>query len=498
MQVLGDLIKLAPGPELPLPWWHRAPLGLMDGTTVHVALTDPAERPCGDLLVSVIDCDLWDTVVRLDARAPDQAGVLAAAFGAIRPLNIALAEAVTVFPGASDSRGGREHAVTIFCERPEGVAGEVTQKAVDAILGPLGFHKLVVTQPSFPDVVWSAIAGVEHGWVIGKPGPVQWREAIAAHCPKHDLCDLTRAVVSADTKQRLLRFVFPLAGSTNLSIAHRDRPGVLEQLTRLFQAEGNILSALLRRGGQMSGNALLDVVIEPLQSGDTTMLQRLLKIVDEFSRAHPTLRIESKPTSGRKCDYSLLYPTHPDNVIARPPKHLVHVIASHRKEYGKNKRIPVFVSRRFFRGDPVIESVKNAVHGALFDYGCQPVEAAITPHDTPRSIEDVDATMWACSAGIMVVARPQNHKKNDELIGMNLAQEFGFLRGQGKPVLALVQDGCSEALHKWTNTMGIKSSRFASAGQAFDKTQESSIHKLIGQWLKTWSDGDGRAADGGL
>jgi len=42
------LISLRRG-ALPLPWYHRAPLGLMSGTPVHVALQPPNRRPFGDL-----------------------------------------------------------------------------------------------------------------------------------------------------------------------------------------------------------------------------------------------------------------------------------------------------------------------------------------------------------------------------------------------------------------------------------------------------------------
>ncbi len=89
------LVSLRRG-ALPLPWYHRAPLGLMSGTHVHVALQPSKARPFGDLIVSVVDPENWPFVSEVSASRGDEPGVLADVYKAAPPLNIVFAEAVTV------------------------------------------------------------------------------------------------------------------------------------------------------------------------------------------------------------------------------------------------------------------------------------------------------------------------------------------------------------------------------------------------------------------
>ena len=54
MQVLGSLIRLPrDATGLPLPWWHRAPLGLQSRTHCFVSIIQRKKRPVGDIIVSV-------------------------------------------------------------------------------------------------------------------------------------------------------------------------------------------------------------------------------------------------------------------------------------------------------------------------------------------------------------------------------------------------------------------------------------------------------------
>ncbi|MCB9899640.1 MAG: hypothetical protein H6825_16660, partial [Planctomycetes bacterium] len=117
MQVLGDLVYLENETILPLPWWHRAPLGLMHDTSVHLSVVrrrKPRRKPSGgwrlpDLIVSVTDPANWDRMFHVTARTPDEPGRLAEATHFELPINIALAESATV-------DNGRFHEVTFICE----------------------------------------------------------------------------------------------------------------------------------------------------------------------------------------------------------------------------------------------------------------------------------------------------------------------------------------------------------------------------------------------
>ena len=83
VQVLGDLVKLSgDGLSLPLPWWQRAPLGLLNGTDVHVGLVR-GSRPIGDIVVSVLDITKWDNMVRLECSHTEERGVLAGLMEAV-------------------------------------------------------------------------------------------------------------------------------------------------------------------------------------------------------------------------------------------------------------------------------------------------------------------------------------------------------------------------------------------------------------------------------
>src|SRR5690242_19301218 len=98
--ILTNRLVALRGTSLPLPWYHRAPLGLMSGTPVHVALQAPKSRPFGDLIVSVIDPENWPFVSEISASRADEPGVLADVYKAAPPLNIIFAEAVTVGSGS--------------------------------------------------------------------------------------------------------------------------------------------------------------------------------------------------------------------------------------------------------------------------------------------------------------------------------------------------------------------------------------------------------------
>ena len=164
MQVLGDLIDITPDPSetsrsLPLPWWHRSPLGFLHRTKIFVALVDSG-RPVGNLIVSVLDPTNWERIVRIQCRRDDKRGVLATVFQSVQPLNIALAEAATIEIGG-------KHDVTLLCEP---VGGQDVQSVIPDIRQRLKdgeFENISVDRyfDKFPKVLCQDVGEVHHGWV---------------------------------------------------------------------------------------------------------------------------------------------------------------------------------------------------------------------------------------------------------------------------------------------------------------------------------------------
>ena len=86
----------------------------------------------------------------------------------------------------------------------------------------------------------------------------------------------------------------------------------------------------------------------------------------------------------------------------------------------------------------------------------------------------------------MLVVEPDT-KDVEKAISMNVAQEYGFMRGQGKPVLPLVQQGPAvKAFEEWSNSMGMSSPRFPGGHEAFDHDNSESIPSIIKAWRATW------------
>ncbi len=493
MQVLGDLLKLPSDSSIPLPWWHRAPLGLIHDTTIHVAITEPGQRPVGDLLVSVLDCGKWPWMFQVNCQHMDQPGVLAKAFSATPQLNIALAEAATILAARTTNNQddlSRIHDLSLICEPP----GSVTLKTpdvfldseVEATLRELRFQSISIDRADLPPLVWTDVGRIAHGWIDN----VDWRGygfRERFESGPMEAVDIDRAVVSADTRQRVLRFVFPYKGARTVSIEHRDDPGILAKLTEaIMDCDLNILSAFLRRGGAERGNALLVAACEPLpgtvadKQGFEEKLHSNIRDLPHWFRAQARI-LEAREA------HKTIYPQHPDDVVARAPDRLRRVVRSYRAAFSKDGQIPVFVSRRFLDEDRRYAQIVREVHGALERNGCQPVEAKITTEDRLTTPDEVEATMWACKAAIVLIAGGGELEK-DESFSANLAQEYGFFRGQGKPILPLIEKGYRTAVQeRWTNPIGgLNFPHFSNGIEAFDKESTTSIERLVTDWLDQW------------
>lgn len=467
MQVLGSLIKLPPNEALPLPWWHRAPLGLLDRTPVFLALVGSAKRPVGNLIVSVLNPSDWNRMTILEGQEEDRPGLVAEAFEAAYPFNIAIAETVT-------TEAGDQHHISIVCE-PYGVATqdrpveEIAAKLKKANLNGLRSREFLA---ALPPILWHDVFQVEHGWIRD----TRWREQIAEKYPGTVAqVDLERAVVSADTERRLLRFLFPRRGAMTIKMEHADRPGALRAIAQVFRdCNLNVLATLLRRGGARPQNALLLAICEPYSEGPhddlKSNVRRGLAALPHDLRARAQIVDAEQP---------LIYSHHPDELVARVPSLLRPLVVQYKRDLPATD-MPVFISRRFLSSERKSKIVET-VHAALRDMKCIPIEAQPEPGELSTSMLQVSAKMWLSRAGIVLVAGGAG-----QAFGMNLAHEAGFLQGQGKPVLILVEEGSEKGMEEWTNASGLVAPRFPADDRAFDPSNRDSIVANLRRWLATF------------
>jgi hypothetical protein len=492
MFILGDLLSLSlTDQRLPLPWWHRAPLALESGTHVYVALTEPKEDRPGDILVSVLDPTHWDKIFRIRCYYEERPGVVAKVFGVVasHKWNIALAETVTV-------DGGRSHAVDLFCE-PSG------WPTIDPDISPLveelrqsGFQveRQALLGPARPQILWTRVGEVRSGWVVNKEGQgLPWRVEVEhqiAGLKRTDQFDLSKLVVSADTEKRFLRCVVPRVGVRNVIIEHADEPGALSELTTALQRAGlNVLSSLLKRGGAQARNAVLVAVCEPSvlpSTNGVTQVQQLDADITEQVKNIPCVyRADIAITSGKQ-PRTVIYSRRRDDVVITVPRHLKPRVLDRRASLDR-KKVSIFLSQRFIGGRP--ESYADEVRKVLKENGCNVVQASIRNGGIQTSFDEVSAAMWASNAGIVLVACPDDHK--DAAFSLNLAHEFGFFQGQGKPLLVLVENDTKVIadLDQLTNVKGVTAPRF-SRDQAFHASNPQSIASKIAEWLKEVRAGD--------
>lgn len=478
MQVLGDLIRLPANEEkgLPLPWWHRAPLGLSNNTSVFVGLTIASEgRPAPDLIVTVLNPSRWNRMFSLDCFKKDEPGVVADVLEKVPPLNIALAETVKL-------ETGDLHHVSLICE--PACDDQDTSKEIDRIKEQLeerGFKVFSKPLPPLPDLAWNRAGFVEHGWVTG----VKWQKEIKdKYSITVDEADLKKVVASADTESRVLRYVFPRHGAMTVSIRHADEPGALAVITAAIRTcHLNILSSFLRRGGGRGVDAELVAVCEPTTNIGAPEIEALKSKIETSigaipQRFRPQLRI-----SDGKYAEETIYSQHPEEMVARTPRNLswaVHDFKEQLKGRIANKNvIPIFLSHRFSEPTQGSQTLEN-VRRSLEENNCYPVEAESSVAREPVSIFiDVSSKLWTSQAGIFLVAKEPDSKH----ISINLAHELGFLMGQGKAVLMLVEDApeCVEIMNSFANIAGVLFKRFL---PNVSRDNSKSVHSLITAWVQ--------------
>lgn len=399
MEVLGDLVLLPESASaLPLPWWHRAPLGFLNGTHVYVGLAQ-SDRPVGDIVVSALDINKWDNILRVDCKHSEETGVIASLMEAVLPLNIALAETVT-------TETGKEHHATLFCE------DKGTQKVKDAIpriknhLKQKGFLDISVEpylSPTRPLILSSCETIIDHGWLRGIDF-LKWIEQ--HHLPEQRrLIDTTRAVVSADTETRILRYVFPYKGAKTVTIRHADKPGALRQIFLAFvDCKLNILSALLRRGGQRAGGAELIAVCEHKPGEDQTGgFQKLSSRIGEIDQR---FNAQCRIGEGRRAGDVIYFPLP----LAQGLR-------------------PILVIRPGEAHDPQADACVRRICNALEQQGCRPLRPADSSGLAPL-MERADAAVVLCL----------NEGQSPEQT-FQLAHTLGFVEALYKPVLLLTPAG---------------------------------------------------------
>ena len=91
---------------------------------------------------------------------------------------------------------------------------------------------------------------------------------------------------------------------------------------------------------------------------------------------------------------------------------------------------------------------------------------------------DVSSKLWTSQAGVFLVTKEPDNMH----ISINLAHELGFLLGQGKAVLMLVEDDeeCIKRMNSFANIAGVLFQRFS---PQVARDRPMSIHSRISAWV---------------
>jgi len=159
--------------------------------------------------------------------------------------------------------------------------------------------------PELPVLNYATVK-VEHGWLRNIPYESWIQEQTQGLLNDARRIDLTRAVVSADTSHRLIRYIFPLRGARTVKIKHIDSHGALRDIFATFSScKLNVLSALLRRGGQRDGYAQLIAICEPLNHDAPGVYDDLLHALESIKGRYD---IQTTFSDGRPAEDVLYVP----------------------------------------------------------------------------------------------------------------------------------------------------------------------------------------------
>jgi len=473
MQVLGELMNLdAKENTIPLPWYHRAALGHESNTTVSVVLVKNNFRKNFDLIVSVIDPKVWDKAYRLSFKKEEGGGVVNEIFKKIhKKWDVILSESVA-------QEGGNYHLTSIICEpKVEDVDLEILSLKKGMLKN--GFE--VTAKPVYidtPHIIKFKKTQVKNGhltncgWIF---------DFLKREISLEDQC---KVLVTADTRLRILRFNFCRKNTVSFDIEHIEEQGTLKLITEklLENPSFNILSSLSSKSGVPDEYARFRIVCEIEGENSQNTIEYVEKQINEISARHPLLSISVINFHLGKKANRLTYCNSPYDIVARVPGYLRPHIIHYKKDFPKNK-FPIFISRRFVKNSE-IDKVVNRIKKVLTENDCYCVEAF--PKSGDRTSEDIEvkSKMWLSKAGILLINSPKK-LGNKEPISLNLPQEYGFLDGQGKPILIL-QEGADLALsEKWSNVRGVKPTFIPDNAEAFNPENENSIDTKIIEWLNS-------------
>lgn len=472
MQILsGSLIKLSERDRLPIPWYHRSPIGLRSGTDVYAVFMAPAHRAVGDLVVSVLDPDLWRWTTTISCSKKDGPGVLLGAFEAVSPLNIALAETATI-------ESGRLHEIRLIVQPDRSPISASDKEKLDventhwlaaaaAHLQAGGYSDITV-RPMPLKVEESVLVlrgKIESGWVE-LPG---WQAKLQTLHGKVDDVDLCAAVIFADTSSRAVRFVFPRHGALTVRVEHKDRPGAMARMsTEMLARDLNVLSLLTRRSTSTADQAEMVAVVEP-----TTATATAVSVESARGNLTQPLRVNRWTTTGPISPARLIQSRFERDIVARPPEAIEARIREVRQDL--NTRYAIFVSHRFQGPENLgAKQALRRVSKEIQRAGFTELIATPQPGSTVTAPYEVKAKMWAAEAAIVLVIPTED----DRPVSESMAHEKGFMDGQSKEVFFLVEASDPGAVNRVPNLQGEPFAAFNL------KDLDSSIKRALRPWLK--------------
>jgi nucleoside 2-deoxyribosyltransferase len=409
-------------------------------------------------------------------------GVLADVYKAAPPLNIVFAEAVTVDSGSRhDARLLLEPYYREFGESDDEVATEAAKQIgkLENSLQELDFSDFEVepVNPDHIEPIWTDTGTIELGWV-NVEGLWDALATQAQASSSADEYDLETAVISADTERRILRYVVPRKGAVSVSVKHRDQPGAMGEIAEALAGNRlNILSSLLRRGSAAASKAEVVMVVEP--TGESVSREEV-EMRARIALAELPYKLQVRVNVWEPVPAEeVLYPRRPHEIAVRPSIALEAEIRTIHDELPVGKR-PIFISRRFVDpADDYSRHVVQELQDALAQYGCVAVEAKPQGGNERAAPDTVKARMWACDAAILLVVSTPS---DEHQFSVNLAHECGFMQGQGKPLLPLVQTDVVDDVVGHANMQGLQLSTF-SRDSAMNRQRLDSIHGAVRQWI---------------
>jgi hypothetical protein len=88
--------------------------------------------------------------------------------------------------------------------------------------------------------------------------------------------------------------------------------------------------------------------------------------------------------------------------------------------------------------------------------------------------------MWVAHAGIVLVVNPGSDKyAADEIFNEHLAHEYGFLHGQGKDILFLIERSCYARIESWAHV-------YVPQVYPFELTEKNKIEEPVRDKIVEW------------